>query len=229
MSRSALDRTNRLTLEALWDLPFYKHSNSFLMRNVVSNWQIAPIYTYESPEYATVLSGVNSNLNGDTAQAIDRPIINPNGVKGTGSGVNPVYDPALAANCGVGSPSTATCNGNLVGYTAVNPNAYYIEAGKGTLPNAQRNTLPIRPIDNFDLAAFKRITVFEHYSFQFGAQAFNVFNHAQYIPGTVDNVNATSYTASYNFQTVSSSFFNHPEKEFTNNARTMQLSGKITF
>jgi hypothetical protein len=229
MSRSALDRTNRLTLEALWDLPFYKHSNSFLMRNVVSNWQIAPIYTYESPEYATVLSGVNSNLNGDTAQAIDRPIINPNGVKGTGSGVNPVYDPALAANCGVGSPSTATCNGNLVGYTAVNPNAYYIEAGKGTLPNAQRNTLPIRPIDNFDLAAFKRITVFEHYSFQFGAQAFNVFNHAQYIPGTVDNVNATSYTASYNFQTVSSSFFNHPEKEFTNNARTVQLSGKITF
>jgi hypothetical protein len=229
MSRSALDRTNRLTLEALWDLPFYKHSNSFLKRNVLGNWQVAPIYTYESPEYATVLSGVNSNLNGDTAVAIDRPIINPNGVKGTGSGVNPVYNPALAANCGAGSPSTATCNGNLVGYTAIDPNAYYIEAGKGTLPNAARNTLPIRPIDNFDLSAFKRITVFEHYSFQFGAQAFNVLNHAQYIPGTVDNVNATSFTSSYNFQTVSSSFFNHPEKEFLNNARTMQLSGKITF
>jgi hypothetical protein len=232
MSRSALDRTHRLSLEALWDVPVYKHSNNFLKRNVIGNWQVAPIYTYESPEYATVLSGVNSNLNGDTAAAIDRAIINPNGVKGTGSNVTPVYDPALYQNCTTSTtPATPTsqCNGNLVGYSAINPNAYYIQAGKGTLPNAARNTLPIRPIDNLDLSAFKRITVFEHYSFQFGAQAFNVFNHAQYIPGTVDNVNATSYTASYNFQTVGSSFFNHPEKEFLNNARTMQLSGKITF
>jgi hypothetical protein len=238
MSRSALDRTNRLSLEALWDVPFYKHSHSFLMRNVVGNWQVAPIYTYESPEYANVLSGVNSNLNGDSGAAIDRTIINPNGVKGTGSGVNPVYNAALYQNCSIAATSTtpavpatptSQCSGNLVGYNAINPNAYYIQAGNGTLPNSARNTLPIRPIDNFDLSAFKRITVFEHYSFQFGAQAFNVFNHAQYIPGTVDNVNATSYTASYNFQTVTSSAFNHPEKEFTNNARTMQLSGKITF
>jgi hypothetical protein len=225
-SRSALDRTNRLSLEALWDLPYYKHSNSFLMRNVVGNWQVAPIYTYESPEYATVLSGVNSNLNGDSGAAIDRTIINPTGIKGTGSGVNPIYNPALASNC---TPPATQCSGNLVGYSAIDPTAYYIQAGNGTLPNGARNSLPIRPIDNFDLSAFKRITVFEHYSFQFGAQAFNVFNHAQYIPGTVDNVNATSYTASYNFQTVTSSAFNHPEKEFTNNARTMQLSGKLTF
>jgi hypothetical protein len=225
-SRSALDRTNRITLEALWDLPYYKHSNSFLMRNVVGNWQVAPIYTYESPEYATVLSGINSNLNGDSAAAIGRAIINPNGVKGTGSSVTAIYNPALVGNCASG---VTKCNGNLVGYTAVNPNAYYIQAGSGTLPNGGRNTLPIRPINNFDLSAFKRITVKEHYSFQFGAQSFNVLNHAQYIPGTVDNVNATSFTSSYNFQTVSSSFFNHPEKIFTNNARTMQLSAKITF
>ena len=228
-SRSALDRTNRLTLESVWDVPYFKHSDSFVMRNLVGNWVVAPIYTYESPEYATVLSGVNSNLNGDTGAAIDRPIINPNGVRGTGSGVNPVYNPALSANCGAGSPSTAQCNGNLVGYTAINPNAYYIQAGNGTLPNAARNTLPIRPIDNVDLSIIKKITVHEHYSFQFGAGAFNLFNHAQYIPGTVDNVNATSYTASYNFQTVGNAFFNRPDKEFTNNARTMQLNAKFTF
>ncbi|HEX4577375.1 MAG TPA: carboxypeptidase regulatory-like domain-containing protein [Edaphobacter sp.] len=228
-SRSALDRTHRISLEALWDLPYYKHSNSFLLRNVVGNWKIAPIYTYESPEYATVLSGLNSNLNGDSATAIGRSIINPNGVKGTGSNVTPVYSAALAANCGAGSPSTAKCNGNLVGYTAINPNAYYIQAGNGTLPNGARNSLPIRPINNIDLSAFKRVTIFEHYSFEFGAQAYNVLNHAQYIPGTLDNVNATSFTSSYNYQTVGNAFFNRPEKQFLNNARTMQLSGKITF
>ncbi len=94
-SRSALDRTHRVSLEALWDLPYFKHSDSFVMRNIVGNWQVSPIYTYESPEYATVLSGVNSNLNGDSAAAIGRTIINPNGVKGTSSAVNPVYNAAL--------------------------------------------------------------------------------------------------------------------------------------
>jgi hypothetical protein len=225
-SRSALDRTNRISLEALWDLPYFKHSDSFLMRNVVGNWQVSPIYTYESPEYATVLSGANSNLNGDSGTAIDRAIVNPNGIKGTGSDITPVYNPALVGNCPAG---VTQCSGNLVGYSAVNPNAQYIKAGNGTLPNAERNTLPIRPINNVDLSAFKRLTVREHYSLQFGAQAFNLFNHAQYIPGTIDNVNSTSYTASYNFQTVTSSFFNQPQKIFTNNARTMQLSAKFTF
>lgn len=210
--RSALDRTHRVSLEAFWDLPYYKNSNSFLMRNVVGNWKIVPIYTYESPEYATALSGVNSNLNGDSGAAIDRPMINPNGVKGTATGVNPILN-----------------NGNIVGYSAINPNAYYVQAGSGTLPTAARNTLPIRPINNVDLSAFKRISFLERYSFEFGAQAFNVLNHAQYIPGTVDNVNATSYTTGYNFQTVTSSFFNRPDKVFTNNARTMQLSLKFAF
>jgi len=228
-SRSALDRRNRLTLEALYDLPFYKHSNSFLLKNVVGNWAVSPIYTYESPEYATVLSGDNANLNGDSGAAIDRAIINPNGVKGTGSASTAVYNSALFANCGVAATTATQCPGNLVGYTAVNPNAYYIQAGLGTLPNGARNTLPIRPIDNVDLAAYKRFTFFDHYNFEFGAQAFNVLNHAQYIPGTVDNVNGPSYTSSYNFQTVSNAFFNRPEKEFLNNARAMQLSAKITF
>ena len=59
--------------------------------------------------------------------------------------------------------------------------------------------LSIIPINNIDLSVLKRVTLHEHYSVEFGAGAFNVLNHAQYIPGTIDNVNATSYTANYNF------------------------------
>ena len=212
-SRSALDRTHRLTLETIYDLQAYKHSDNFFLKNVVGNWLIAPIYTYESPEYATVLSGVNSNLNGDSGAAIDRAIINPRGVKGTGSGVTAVTN----------------ASGGIIGYTADNPNAYYIQAGLGTLPNAARNTLPIRPIDNVDVGMYKRITFHDRYSIEAGIQAFNVLNHPQYQPGTVDNVNNPSFTSSYNFQTVTNAFFNRPEKEFLNQARTIQLSGKITF
>ena len=35
------------------------------------------MYTYESPQYATVQSGVDSNLNNDSAG--DRAIVNPTG------------------------------------------------------------------------------------------------------------------------------------------------------
>ena len=35
------------------------------MKNVVGNWNIAGTYTFQSPEYATVQSGIDSNLNND--------------------------------------------------------------------------------------------------------------------------------------------------------------------
>jgi hypothetical protein len=211
-SRSALDRTHRVSLEADYFFQPFSTKANWVVRNVVGNWTVAPIYTYESPEYATVLSGDNANLNGDSGTAIDRALINPNGTPGVGTAVTAIK-----------------VNGQTVGYTANNPNAYYVQAGQGTLPTASRNTLPIRPIDNVDMSVFKRFTAFEHYSLELGAQAFNVLNHAQYQPGSVDNVNGPSYTASYNFQTVTNAFFNRPDKEFLNQARSMQLSAKFLF
>lgn len=211
-SRSALDRTHRLSLEVVYDLPVYKNSSNFFLKNIVGNWLISPVYMYESPEYATVLSSTNSNLNGDSS-VIDRALVNPHGVPGTGSGVTAITN----------------SNGDIIGYRATNPNAYYIQAGKGTLPNAARNTLPIRPIDNIDLSFSKRITLHERYSVELGIQAWNVLNHAQYIPGTIDNVNGPSFTSSTAFQSVSSAAFNHPDKVFSNNPRNLALAGKITF
>jgi hypothetical protein len=224
-SRSALDRTHRLTIAAVYDLPYFKHSN-WLMKNIVGNWEASPIYVYESPEYATALSGVNSNLNGDSGPAIDRPMINASGVKGTGSGVAPVYSSTLAAQCG--APNT-NCAANLVGYFATTPNAYYVVAGKGTLPTASRNTLPIRPIDDIDMSLSKRINFTERIAMQFQAQAFNLLNHPQYIPGTLNNIASPGFTASYQFQTVDNPAFNQPQLLFNSNARTLQLTAKLTF
>lgn len=230
-SRSALDRTHRLTIAAVYDLPYFKHSNWF-KKNLIGNWEISPIYTYESPEYATALSGVNANLNGDNAAQIDRPIVNPNGKKGTGSGVIPVYsnDPTLTATCPTKEDPTATqCDGNLVGYLAANPDAYYIQAGAGTFPNASRNTLATRPTNNIDLAASKRINITERVAVQFQAQAFNVLNHPQYTPGFTDRIDQTSFTSSTQFQTVSNPAFNNPSILFAPNARSMQLAAKLSF
>jgi hypothetical protein len=228
-SRSALDHPNRLTLAAVWDLPYFKQSG-WMMKNIVGNWEIAPIYTYESPEYYTVLSGVNSNLNGDST-AIDRTVYNASGKFGTGSGVTALYDSNRAGLCGVDDNNNpiSTCSANLVAYQANDPSARYIVAAAGAMPTSQRNTQPIRPINNFDATAIKRFNFTERYALEFQAQAFNIFNHAQYLPGTIDNINSPSYTSQISFQTASNAGFNQPGKFFNANARTMQLALKFVF
>jgi hypothetical protein len=108
------------------------------------------------------------------------------------------------------------------------------------MPSAGRNTEPIRPINNVDMTAIKRFTFVERYALEFSAQAFNVFNHAQYIPGTIDNINSPGYTSQITYQTAglmksssnptgANAGFNQPDKFFNANARGMQLSLKFTF
>lgn len=211
-SRSALDHTNRLSAEMIYDLPFFKNSN-WLLKNVVGNWEVAPIYTYQSPEYATVQSADDANLNGDSAP--DRTIINPNGVKGTGSDVTPLTN----------------SSGVTVAYLAKNPNAYYIRAQLGALANASRNTLPLRPTDDLDATAVKRINFTERLAIEFQAQAFNVLNHPQFISGYINQINSFGDTGgtTRQFLEPQNNLFNHPEEVFPSNARTLQLAGKLIF
>ncbi|MGB6193437.1 MAG: hypothetical protein WBF42_13305, partial [Terracidiphilus sp.] len=229
-SRSALDHTHRVSLVAIYNLPFFQTGN-WLMKNIVGNWEFAPVYTYESPEYFTVLSGLNSNQNGDSPQ-IDRTILNTKGVKHTGTGVTAYANPNLP--CPAGTTATdpngsLLCAANTVAYVANNPDAEYIVAGAGTLPTAQRNTEPINPINNFDITAVKRFGLGEARSLEFGIGAFNVLNHAQYLPGTVNNINSPGYTDQSLFQTASNAEFNQPGNFFAANARTAQLTLKFNF
>jgi len=212
---SALDRRQRFTLAAYYEVPWFKKGNWF-MRNLVGNWTAAPIYTYESPELATVQSQVDSNLNGDAFT--DRTIINPAGQDGVGSGVTALKN----------------SSGATVAYVAKNPNARYIVAGSGVFANGGRNTLPLRPIDNFDLSLFKNFNVTERWRLQFGAQFYNFLNHPQFVPGftnRVDDVSSSHYTgaAARNFVTPGTPIFNQPEQLFSSNPRFIQLGLKLLF
>jgi hypothetical protein len=232
MSRSALSRTHRITVVAVYDLPFFKTSN-WLVKNTIGNWEIAPTYTYESPEYVTVLSGVNSNGNSDSG-SIDRTIFNVNGVAHTGSGATAYANPNLAGSCAATSPKdpngTLICSKDTVAYVANNPNARYITAQVGTLPTSQRNTEPLNPINNFDATAIKRFSFGESRSLEFQAQAYNVLNHAQYLAGSIDNVSNPGYAGlDIHYQEPSSPLFRQWGKEFVANARTMQLALKFNF
>ncbi len=210
-STSALDRRQRLSFETIYNVPFFKGSNNWMAKNLLGNWEIAPQWQLQSPEFYTPQSGVDSNLNGDAAP--DRTIFNAKGVAGTGSTVTALTNTA----------------GQTVGYLADNPNAQYIQAGSGALTTIGRNTLATPRTNNWDLTLVKRFNFTENKSFEFAANGFNVFNHSQYIPGSVNTVNSIGYTAITNFVRVNGTHFNDPTKTFANNARVMQLVGKFIF
>jgi hypothetical protein len=245
-SRSDLDRPHRLTLVALYDVPFFKNSN-FLLRNLVGNLQISPVYTFQSPQYTTVQSVTDSNLNNDSAS--DRVFINPNGVKGTGTGVVPLVNTSIACPSGTTtrgiangtSNVVASCAANTIGYSAgaltgasgsqtfTPSNAYFVQGGPGTSPTASRNSLPTGRENNLDLTAIKRFSFRERYNLEVQVIALNALNHSQYLPGSLNTVNSIASTGSGNFDSVSSPQFNQKQLTFSNNARTLQLSGKISF
>jgi hypothetical protein len=220
-SVSPLSRTHRFTLAAVYDLPYFKQGNWFV-RNIVGNWGFSPVYTYESPQWATVQSATDSNLNGDSAG--DRAVFNSQGVPGTGSGVTPLLNTA----------------GDTVGYLANNPNAQYIVAGPGALATSGRNTLATAPTNDFSLSTYKDINITERIKFRFGAQFANLLNHPQFIPGSnpgqglgVNDVtsfltgpNSTSYL---NYLTPGNAIFNNPKAVFASNARTIGLVARFTF
>jgi hypothetical protein len=221
---SALDRRQRFTFTPIYDFKPFRNGN-FLMKNIVGNWSISGTYTYQSPEFATVQSGIDANLNGDT---LDRSIINPAGVAGTGSSV--VGYTATGAQVPLSTSCSSGACKNIVAYVATNPNARYITAGLGARANSGRNTLPLDHINNWDAALMKRLNFTERIRFDLGVQAFNLFNHQQYVGGALNDVAPiTTAAVSTAFLQPRNSEFGNYKDFFSNNARTAQISAKITF
>jgi hypothetical protein len=237
-SNSALDHRHRFTLAVVYDEPFFKNGNAFT-RNVLGNWEIAPIYTYQTGEWATAQSGFDANLNGDSAG--DRTITNPAGAGVTGSGVVPLCTSAVApADCTLGNVLDNA--DNVVGYAAINPNAKYIQAFYGALATTGRNTILTPATNNFDATAIKRFAITERYKVEFAVQAFNLLNHPQFIPccfagagpgalgGGTNQVTSQGITgSSRNALEPQKAIFNNFSQVFPSEARALQLSLKIFF
>jgi hypothetical protein len=212
---SALDRRHRFTVTALWEPTWFKSGN-WLTKNVIGNWQFAPIYTFESPQYATVRSGIDSNLNNDSAG--DRTVFNPAGVEGTGSGVTALKNTA----------------GAIVGYLAKNPNAQYIVAGLGAQATAGRNTLRTNPINNWDFTVGKKFNFTEGTRLEFQAQFLNFFNHPQFVAGRVNDVSSATLVDVTGGPVTNALRADNPnfgkfDKVFSSVPRTVQLALKFVF
>jgi hypothetical protein len=212
---SALDRRHRFVTSFIYELPWFRnHSNGFV-RHVLGGFNFSGTYTAESGQKATVLSGIDSNGNGDAAA--DRTIRNPNGVRGTGSTVTALTNTA----------------GAIVGYLADNPNAEYIRAGTGAESNSARNTLQLPGINNLDFSISKNFNWGESRRISLRADLFNAFNHAQYIPGSPNDVQPVATTAVGQVNTITAAnlltTFNQADRVFSSNPRVIQLGLKFTF
>ena len=224
---SLLDYRNRIVLQMVYDVPYFRNRNWWL-KNIAGNWEIAPVYTFQSGQHVTPQSAVDSNLNGDSAP--DRVFVNP------------------AGNPNVGTTATALTNsaGGTVAYLATNPAARFVTAPKGTLPNGGRSLLNLEPIDDIDLTLVKRFTIAERLKLEFSARAINIFNHPQYTGGYLNDVapfgppggigGGAGYqqgTAAGNLARSAiepgSSIFQQWSQAFSSNPRSLQLALKLTF
>jgi hypothetical protein len=212
---SALDRRHRFTVGAIYELPFFrKHPNAFV-RGALGGYQIAGTYIAESGQKATVLSGIDSNLNGDAAA--DRTIRNPAGVRNTATTVS----------------ALTNSSGQVVGYVADHANAEYIQAGLGALSNSARNTLQLPGINNFDLSVFKNLYLGGEgrRRIQLRADFFNAFNRRQFIPGSPNDVSPLDTVGVGQINTIfeDNTDFNRPERVFSSNPRVIQLALRFDF
>jgi hypothetical protein len=218
---SALDRRHRFVTSFIYELPWFAKSGNRFVRTVLGGFTFAGTYTAESGQKATVLSGIDSNLNGDAAA--DRAIRNPAGLRGTASTVSPLTNSA----------------GQVVGYLADVPNAEYIRAGFGALTNSARNTLKLPGIDNADFSIFKNFRFGEQRKIQLRADFFNAFNRAQYIPGSPNDIQPLATTGVGQVNTITdatislgdpqAATFNRADKVFFSNARRIQLALRFDF
>jgi hypothetical protein len=230
-ANSILDHRHRITISAIYDAPWYSHSSSWLKRNVLGNYEIAPVYTWESGQWGTVQSGLDSNLNADAAG--DRAIVNPRGVPGTSSTVLNLCNSAIVATghlCNNDPDPNFDPSPFVVAYQAATPSAQYITAGLGALANSSRSTLATPPINNWDMSVSKHIAITERYRLDLMVQALNALNHPEFVTGSPNQgLTITTVGSVRNLLIPGSPNFNNPKTSFASNARTLQLALKFSF
>ena len=166
----------------------------------------------------TIQSGVDSNLNNDSAG--DRAVINPAGQANLSTAVTPLDKSGAAV--AAGSPS-------IVAYVGKYSNARYVEAGLGAYANGGRNTYPMNPIDNIDPQLLKRFNLSESKRFEIGAQFSNVFNHPQWTGDLLNDVYPNQNNNTRSELLTGSSTFGRFDQYFTSNPRNTSIVARFVF
>jgi hypothetical protein len=152
--RASFDLRHAVTVSATYDLPFRgpkdRARNAWIGR-AIENWQVSAIETFQSGLPFTPQLSYNPSNDGDTRNPV-RPSLNPD----------------FSGRIIEGGPNRY-----------FNANAF-IQPLPGTYGNAGRNTLQGPRLTQTDLAIAKKLSMSEHWTLQFRAEIFNLFNHTNF-------------------------------------------------
>jgi hypothetical protein len=229
---SALNRTHHFTVAWTYVLPHFVGSTRF-MKNVFNGWQVNGTYLLESGQPITPQSG--RDVNNDFDAAGDRVVVNPNGDSTLGSDTYfVVRDPATGAtSVSQVDPGDDT---RVVGYVAADPNAKWIATRVGGRPDAGRNVINTRGMNNWNVGIFKNTHISEVKLVQFRIDLINLFNHRQFtLAGDPKNQGGTIFGDPNYTNASSAAFANARATNFLNpfsfngGARIIMLGLKFIF
>jgi Carboxypeptidase regulatory-like domain/TonB-dependent Receptor Plug Domain len=169
---SNFDERHMLNTGWVYDLPFFKTNG--LRHSLLGGWEWSGIESFGTGVPITV---TNATTYGDNAGV-------GNGV-GTGSFPNRIANPATSL------PSASEVSSSSYVKFGINPGAFALPQGL-TFGDAGRNDVRNPYRLNFDMGIFKHFAIKESTALEFRAEAFNVFNTAQFslspIEGTAGGV-----------------------------------------
>jgi hypothetical protein len=153
---SVFDVPQDLTVSYTIQLPFDKFTGGAAQR-LTGGWALSGITTFAKGEPVQIGENDDNSLSGTFADTIDEPSYASNG--------NALFVNKNPRNAG--------------GQPYFNPN-YFVAEPTGQVGNAMRRFFSGPGIYNFDMALLKDTRITEGTQVQFRAEAFNVFNHAQF-------------------------------------------------
>ncbi len=165
---SNFDERHVLNASYIWDVPVFRGKG--LTHNLLGGWQYSGIMTFNTGSPFSVL------YSSDNA--------------GVGNGVGTTAFADL-----VGNPNSASHPVNINGRQYYNQAAYNTPTAL-TFGNSGRNSLRNPDFINFNMALFKHFTIKESTALEFRAEAFNIFNHTEWVPvagqaGSAANINGS--------------------------------------
>jgi hypothetical protein len=160
---SNFDQRHSFTLSYVYDLPFFRAPG--LTHKLLGGWQWSGITLVQTGTPFTVTNGGGNGVPGDNA-----------GVSNTISANGVTSLPDM-----VSDPKAGVVQAAVPGFGPLfyNPAAFVAPRGL-TFGDTSRNSLVNPRRTNFDMALFKHFAITERMSFEFRAEAFNVFNHTEF-------------------------------------------------
>jgi len=174
---AGLDRRHRLVVSAIWELPYFKNSSSFVKKNVLGNWNVSLISTAFSGVPESVFLPNNLDLSATGTFASYLPGTGPGAIGRSVGSLDQLNSLIRSFNDNINSlPNTVACGSSPTG-----------RCDRQGLPVVRLAELPAGtqlggdPLVSQDLRLTKSINFSDRYRLQLIGEAFNVFNIANLV------------------------------------------------